>query len=265
MLEAIASLHSELTLVKSEICKKIEAEISEVNTTLRGEIAALKAENDTAISALKAQMDSQNQTLKELADSANGTSDTLQDLEDKVKKLSGQVETLSEKCLDLEGRSKRQNLRVVGIREGREDGQKTRDFVAQMLKEVLNLEKVPEIDRAHRALRRRPGDNEPPRHLIARIHYCHAYEDIMQKTIAIKDLSYQGQRIHIFRDLPPEVVKRRAAFTPARRMLRDKPGVRFGLLYPAKLRVSHHGSEMFFTDPEEARQYAERHFGPSDK
>ncbi len=116
VLEAIASLHSELTLVKSEICQKIEAEISEVTTTLRGETAALKAENDTAISALKAQMDSQNQTLKELADSASSTSDMLQDLEDKVKKLSGQVETPSEKCLDLEGRSKRQNLRVVGIR-----------------------------------------------------------------------------------------------------------------------------------------------------
>lgn len=81
-------------------------------------------------------------------------------LEDKVKKLSGQVETFSEKCLDLEGRSKQQNLRVVGIRERR--WPKTRDFLAQILKEVLNLEKAPEIDRAHRALQRRPGDNEPP-------------------------------------------------------------------------------------------------------
>lgn len=79
VLEAIASLHSEQTLVKSVICKKIKVEIAEFTTTLRGEIAALKAINDTAISALKAQMDSQNQTLKELADSACGTSDMLQD------------------------------------------------------------------------------------------------------------------------------------------------------------------------------------------
>lgn len=33
-------LHSELTLVKSDICKKIEAEISEVTTTLRGDSSA---------------------------------------------------------------------------------------------------------------------------------------------------------------------------------------------------------------------------------
>ncbi len=69
----------------------------------------------------------------------------------------------------------------------------------------------------------------------------------MQKVMFIKDLSYQGQRMKIFRDLPPEVVRRQAAFTPARKMLRDKAGVRFGFLYPAKLRVSHDGSEMFFT------------------
>ncbi|KAF3845670.1 hypothetical protein F7725_002748 [Dissostichus mawsoni] len=59
----------------------------------------------------------------------------------------------------------------------------------------------------------------------------------MKKVISTRDLTFQGQRIQIFRDLPTEVVKRRAAFTPTRKILRDKPGVRFGLLYPAKLRT----------------------------
>ncbi|KAF3856936.1 hypothetical protein F7725_017659 [Dissostichus mawsoni] len=253
ILGAIAALHAELTLVKSEICRKIETEISEVTTTLRGEITALKAENDAAITTLTAQIDSQNQTLKELTEAANGSSDIVQELESKVKTLCGQVGTLSEKCLDLEGRSKRQNLRVAGVKEGKENGQRTGFFMAELLKETLGLENAPEIDRAHRALRRRAGDNEPPRHLIARVHYCPAFEDIMKKVISTRDLTFKGQRIQIFRDLPTEVVKRRAAFTPTRRILRDKPGVRFGLLYPAKLRVSHKGSERFFTDPEEAR------------
>ncbi|KAF3847276.1 hypothetical protein F7725_020304 [Dissostichus mawsoni] len=50
----------------------------------------------------------------------------------------------------------------------------------------------------------------------------------MKKVISTRDLTFQGQRIQIFRDLPTEVVKRRAAFTPTRKILRDKPGVRFG-------------------------------------
>lgn len=122
------------------------AEISEVKYTLRGEIATLRTENDTALSALNTQMGAQNQALKELADAANATSDMIQELEDKVKKLSGQVEALTEKCLDLEGRSKRQNLRVAGVKEGSENGQKPREFVAQLLKEVLNLADAPVID-----------------------------------------------------------------------------------------------------------------------
>lgn len=75
------------------------------------------------------------------------------------------------------------------------------------------------------------------------------------------NLTYRGQRIEIFRDFPPTVVKRRAAFTPVRKLLWDQPGVKFGLLYPAKLRVSHNGMEATFSDPEEALLYAERHFG----
>lgn len=223
-----------------------------MSTTLRTEIAALKTESDAAFTIVNNRLDSQNETLGSLEKSANATSDSVADLEAKVKQLHNQVEQLSEKCLDLEGRSKRQNLRIAGVKEGEERGQGARDFVAQLLMEVLQLDEKPMIDRAHRALRQRSGDDHPPRHLILRVHYCHTLESI-----------YRGQRIQIFRDFPPTVVKRRAAVTPARKLLRDQPGVKFGLLYPAKLRVSHNGMETTFSDPEEARLYAERHFGQS--
>ena len=80
---------------------------------MRRQIATLRTESDTAISAVNTQLGAQSHALKELADAANGTSDKMQELEDQVKKLSGQVKTLSEKCIDLEGRSKQQNLRVA--------------------------------------------------------------------------------------------------------------------------------------------------------
>jgi len=37
--------------------------------------------------------------------------------------------------------------------------------------------------------------------------------------------------------------------------------IKFELLFPAKLRVMHNGNKTPFTDPEEARLYAERLFG----
>lgn len=264
VLAAIASLQAELSQAESDICDKIDEKIAVVSTALRSEIAALKAESDAVFVVVNSRLDSQSDALGSLEAHANATSDTVMDLEATVKQLHGQVEQLSEKCLDLEGRSKRQNLRIAGVKEGEENGQKARDFVAQLLMEVLQLDEKPVIDRAHRALRQRPGDNEPPRHLILRVHYCHALESILQKVMKSKSLTYRGQRIQVFRDFPPTVVKRRAAFTPARKLLRDQPGVKFGLLYPAKLRVTHNGKETTFTDPEEARLYAERHFGQGD-
>lgn len=81
-----------------------------------------------------------------------------------------------------------------------------RKFMAQLLADVLQLDERPVIDWAHRVLRVRPGDNEPPRHLILRVHYCHVFEDILHKITKSGTLTYQGQQIQIFRDFPPAVV-----------------------------------------------------------
>lgn len=76
-----------------------------------------------------------------------------------------------------------------------------------------------------------------------------------------KNLEYEGLKIHIFPDFPPSVVKRRAAFTKVREILRGRPGVRYRLMYPARLMVTHGNVKLSFTDPKEAQDYAERHFG----
>lgn len=82
-------------------------------------------------------------------------------LQTQVKRLTKQVEQLSDKCVDLEGRSKRQNIRIAGVKEGNEHGQRLKDFVAQLLQKTLGLETTPLLDRAHRALRECPGDDKP--------------------------------------------------------------------------------------------------------
>ncbi|KAK5911925.1 hypothetical protein CesoFtcFv8_001851 [Champsocephalus esox] len=92
-------------------------------------------------------------------------------------------------------------------------------------------------------------------------HYYHAVEDILRKATGSGNLIYQGKRIQLFPDYPPTVVNRRKEFTPAREILRNKPDVRYGLLYPARLIVTHGGQQHSFTDPKAALDYATRHFG----
>lgn len=76
----------------------------------------------------------------------------------------------------------------------------------------------------------------------------------------MQQIVFRGQRINIFPDYPPAVVKQRALFKCARGLLKDKPGVKYGLQYPAKLRVSYNGKEFYFTDPDKAVRFAESNF-----
>lgn len=54
------------------------------------------------------------------------------------------------------------------------------------------------------------------------------------------------------------MAKRRALFNRTRELLRDKPGIRYGLLYPARLLITHNGTQISFMDPKKAEEYTER-------
>lgn len=54
---------------------------------------------------------------------------------------------VTEKCDDLESRSRRNNIRIKEVPEGSE-GSGPRDLLAGLLQEVLTLDEKPLIDRA---------------------------------------------------------------------------------------------------------------------
>lgn len=253
VLLAIESLRVELVKVKTDI-----------KESFKGEMATLEKKIDAKFDAMQLTINDHRTTLEHLEQSATASADAVTKLQAQVKSLSEQVSELTEKCIDLEGRSKRQNIRIAGIREGMENGQGAGEFVAKLLMEVLGLDELPVLDRAHRALRSRPDDSDPPRQFIARIHHGHTMENIMRKVSSQRKLTFNGRSIQIFRDYPSAVVKRWAAFARVRQILRDKSGVKFGILYPAKLRVTYSEGEKLFTDANEAWKFAIEQFG-SDK
>lgn len=102
---------------------------------------------------------------------------------------------LIEKFIDLEGFSKRQNIRIVGIQEGMENDQGAREFVAKLLMDVLGLDELPILDRAHRALCSWLEDSDPPQHIIARIHFGRTMENIMRKVSSQRKLTFNDHSI----------------------------------------------------------------------
>lgn len=158
--------------------------------------------------------------------------------------------------MDLENRSRRQNLRVVGISEDKEAGNPSR-FVAEFFTEVLgetHFESPIIIDRAHRTLAPKPRDGERPRAIIVRLHYYSDGEKILQLSRAKGRLLYKGSPVHIFPDMSPEVGKLRASFNPVKVKLRNA-GIPYSLYYPAKLIITVNGTKHSFTDPQEAEKF----------
>ncbi|CAJ1081211.1 PREDICTED: uncharacterized protein LOC106705180 [Xyrichtys novacula] len=80
-----------------------------------------------------------------------------------VKELSKKVSSLCQRVDDLESRSRRNKIRIIGLREGGEA-----DDLMGMLGHVFQLvpgksKPVPEVDRAHQAFRLQPDQGHPPR------------------------------------------------------------------------------------------------------
>lgn len=58
------------------------------------------------------------------------------------------------------------------------------------------------------------------------------------------------------------VAKAPAVFTEVRKLLRERQGVRYGILFPARLRVTYRGEDMEFSDSDKAMAYVKKNIIP---
>lgn len=176
-------------------------------------------------------------------------------LQTTVTKLTSQVDDLKEKCEDMEGRMRRGNIHIAGVPE--QPGSSSPATVSKLLREMLELGREVKIDRSHHSLApRKPGDK--PRTIIAKLHYDRDCMEILQKARERAPLNYNGNQVTIFPDYTASVARARAAFSDVRRVLRGRQGVRYGLLFPARLRITHDEEEKEFRNAIEAMGYVKR-------
>lgn len=246
ILQAIAELREEL-LAKAET-RAIE---------IRNQVDQLRAEIKLATDNANAKSEALDKRVVALESAADSHSDQIASLERDMANVQRELATQKARQEDLEARSRRNNLRITGIKERREDGKRPSEFISQCLKESLGLDKSPLLDRAHRSLRVRPGDTEPPRAFIIRCHYYREKEEILKKAGQMKHLTTgDGDNIRIQPDYTQAVAKQRAEFNEVRGLLRTCEGIRYGLWYPAELRITaSDGVRTSFKDPKQAKDF----------
>ncbi|XP_055497228.1 uncharacterized protein LOC129700673 [Leucoraja erinacea] len=251
--EIIASVHEVLEAWKATMEENLTQQIEEVNVKMNSMESSFNSRLDPIIQTLN----QQNTAITQLEDIAETSAQTTKKLLSENKRLSDLLSKITEKCIDLEGRQRGQNLRIVGVQESREGNRDLREFAADLLKKVLNLDQKPLLGRAHRALGRRTRADAPARQLIVKVQYDHVLDDMMKKMVRSRDLLFEGDKISIFRDYPVEVTRKRVLFTETRRKLKNIQDLRYGLMYPATLRVTYKWKEYFFTDHKEALDFAQ--------
>ncbi|KAL7850030.1 hypothetical protein SRHO_G00193790 [Serrasalmus rhombeus] len=194
-------------------------------------------------------------TVSEVETSLSGLSDEVVDLRATVESLMGDLAKIDARCEDLAARSRRQNIRLVGIPENDSRFILSNSSVSELLREAFSMDKSPLVDRAHRSLAPRPKPNEPPRPIIVKLHYFEDCARILKEARSRQRISSAGMRFFVYPDFTPKVAKARAALNEVRKKLRTMDGVKYGIVYPARLRLTFEGKSHEFTSAGEAERF----------
>lgn len=248
--ELLASLRADFVAVfKDEIRTVLESEMS----TIKLEIQAAKTELIGFKAAIQNQVTGMENTMKEMEKGLSRCSNDVTELQNTVHQLSAQVTALEGKCEDLDGRFRRNNIRILGIPENQ--GSCSTPTVSALLKEAFQLEKAPLLDRAHRTLLPSPRQGAPPRAVVARLHYFQDCSDILRRARERRRVTVKDMTISVYLDYTAKVARARAAYNGIRQQLREVEGLRFGILHPARFRITYNGVEKVFASPEDAQRY----------
>ncbi len=170
----------------------------------------------------------------------------ISDLEDNQVNNStrlGSIDSTLQKALerieDLENRSRRQNIRIVGLKEGIEGGDPI-VFFETWIPTTLNMNAKDgriKLERAHRTgPLRNEGEHPRMRPVIVRLHNYKDKRLILEAARRLGDLCIEGKKVSFFQDFSSGVQKKRAETAEARRRLREA-GFKYAFIYPATIRV----------------------------
>ncbi|KAJ4934989.1 hypothetical protein JOQ06_007768 [Pogonophryne albipinna] len=180
--------------------------LAELSSLLAEHRNAISADFKSSFEALTTTLDGLNSTVAghgerigSLEDNSNEVDRRLQHLENACSTLQQDNVLLKTKLADLEGRSRRQNIRIIGLPESLE------------------------------------GDK--PRPVIVRLHRFQVKDLLIREARRRGELFYKEHKIRLYEDYSSDVLKERAEYKSSMAEL-YKRGYRPALLYPAKLRIT---------------------------
>lgn len=203
--------------------------------------------------------------MTEAEERISGTEDNIVQLKTRNDTLEKQVKSLSDKVVDLENRSRRNNLRLVGLPE-KEEGSDACAFLEKFLPEILEMDQSCTpliIERAHRIPSSSQGRNRQdgkmqPRTVIMKFINFKQKEQALKAAKAKGTIVHKGYNLRFFPDLSAELHRQQKRYDVVRQKLRDKGINRHRIIFPARLLLTHGDRTVTLNSPEEVEKYMQQ-------
>lgn len=209
---------------------------------LQADFKEMISEFKADIQSLVSRTDHVEKKMAEFAKSHNTLLDSHSALEEEVARLSAKV-------VDLEDRSRRNNVRIRGIPESiTPDSLATflMDLMAAVLPSCNQLDLA--IDRIHRIPKPKNLSAHSSRDVIARIHFFQTKDNFLRALRSNPQLPERFQHLSIYPDLSAATMLRRKEFSVYTKILRDH-NIQYRWGFPVKLIVYKDGASVVCQDP----------------
>lgn len=246
LLQSLTMLRTELKDFKQGMRRDLDEFKNDVKKVLKDDLSQFKGE---VLQELQSQNANIAETQTRIADMESACLEMKETLLAVVKENS----QMRDKVVDLESRSRRNNIRIYGVPEEKE-GRSVTEFVNELFKSHLTLPEGLElrIQRAHRALIPKPAAASSPRSIIVNFLEFHVKELVLRKAWQQK-IEINGKRLYFDNDYATDVMERRKTYRPIKAALREK-GIRYQTPY-TKMRVYwDSGLAIYSTADEAARE-----------
>ncbi|KAE8280189.1 hypothetical protein D5F01_LYC22332 [Larimichthys crocea] len=163
------------------------------------------------------------------------------------------------KCIQMlekQENSKRNNVRLLGLKETYRTNGTMEECVKKILRDSLGLdvEGEFEIERVHRALAPIPNEDQPPRPVLVRFIRQSVKEKVLKAVRTKQGLEWERVRLSVFPDMSRELAEKRKTFTAAKKTLHQL-NVRYTLAHPATLQFTWKRKNRSFRSAKEAEKF----------
>ncbi|KAE8297830.1 hypothetical protein D5F01_LYC02301 [Larimichthys crocea] len=228
LLQALTKLHTELKDFKQGMRRDLDKFKNDVKKVLKDDLAEFKGE-------VMRELQSQNANIAEAQTPIADMETACLEMKETLMAVVKENTEMRGKVVDLESRSRRNNIRIYGVPEEKE-GRSVIEFVNELFKHHLALPEGLElrVQRAHRALIPKPAAASSPRSIIVNFLEFHVKELVLRKAWQQK-IEINGKILYFDNDYATDVMERRKAYGPIKAALREK-GIRFRMPHTKKKR-----------------------------